>query len=138
MSLPYGVPTAGAVFIMAGFLKLLIMCFPYSPMAIGMYLAVCAAVPAARESMYLAVCAVPAVRDCSWRWDPALQLGLPCLLCLPQQLREDADLHSALSQQWQWCTSLACSRQPRRAGGHRALLCALCCRAGLTWGSGQW
>lgn len=30
VSLPFGVPTAGAVFFMAGFLKVLIMCFPYS------------------------------------------------------------------------------------------------------------
>ena len=30
VSLPFGVPTAGAVFFMAGFLKILIMCFPYS------------------------------------------------------------------------------------------------------------
>lgn len=30
VSLPMGLPTAGAVFVMAGFLKLLIMCFPYS------------------------------------------------------------------------------------------------------------
>ena len=33
-----GLPTAGAVFFLAGFLKLLIMCFPYSPMSVAMFL----------------------------------------------------------------------------------------------------
>eukprot|EP00887_Chlorella_sp_A99_P004901 scaffold4.g4901.t1 len=32
-----GVPTAGAAFFLAGFLKLLIMCFPYSPMSVAMF-----------------------------------------------------------------------------------------------------
>lgn len=30
VSLPMGLPTAGAVFFMAGFLKILVMCFPFS------------------------------------------------------------------------------------------------------------
>ncbi|PRW44489.1 small GTP-binding [Chlorella sorokiniana] len=37
VSLPFGVPTAGAVFFMAGFLKVLVMCFPFSEMAVMMY-----------------------------------------------------------------------------------------------------
>jgi hypothetical protein len=38
VSLPYGTPTAGAVFLLAGFLKLLVMCFPLTPIAIAMYM----------------------------------------------------------------------------------------------------
>lgn len=38
VSIPAGVPPAGAVFVLAGFLKLMIMCFPFSTMAISMYL----------------------------------------------------------------------------------------------------
>ena len=38
IALPAGVRTAGAVFVLAGFLKLLIICFPYSTMAVSMYL----------------------------------------------------------------------------------------------------
>ncbi len=38
ISLPFGVPTAGSVFFLAGFLKLLIMCFPYAPISVSMYL----------------------------------------------------------------------------------------------------
>lgn len=36
--MPAGLRTAGAVFVLAGFLKILIVCFPYSTMAISMYL----------------------------------------------------------------------------------------------------
>jgi hypothetical protein len=38
IAVPAGLRTAGAVFVLAGFLKLLILCFPYSSMAISMYL----------------------------------------------------------------------------------------------------
>lgn len=37
-AIPVGLRTAGAVFVLAGFLKILIVCFPYSTMAISMYL----------------------------------------------------------------------------------------------------
>lgn len=38
LAVPAGFRTAGAVFVLAGFLKILIVCFPYSTMAISMYL----------------------------------------------------------------------------------------------------
>ncbi|KAL4858939.1 N-lysine methyltransferase setd6 [Chlorella vulgaris] len=38
VSIPAGLPTAGAVFFLAGALKVIIMCFPYSEMAIMMFL----------------------------------------------------------------------------------------------------
>lgn len=34
VSVPLGVPSAGAVFVLAGFLKLLVMCMPFTPIAI--------------------------------------------------------------------------------------------------------
>ena len=37
VAVPAGLHTAGAVFVLAGFLKILIVCFPYSTMAISMY-----------------------------------------------------------------------------------------------------
>jgi hypothetical protein len=38
VSIPVGLRSAGAVFILAGFLKILILCFPFSSMAISMFI----------------------------------------------------------------------------------------------------
>ena len=38
VSVPYGAPTAGRVFLFAGFLKLWMMCLPFTPMAWFMYI----------------------------------------------------------------------------------------------------
>lgn len=37
IAIPEGLRTAGSVFVLAGFLKILIVCFPFSTMAISMY-----------------------------------------------------------------------------------------------------
>jgi hypothetical protein len=38
LAVPASLRAPGAVFVMAGFLKLLVMCFPFSPMAVSMFL----------------------------------------------------------------------------------------------------
>lgn len=38
IAIPAGLRSAGAVFVLAGFLKILILCFPYSTMAISMFI----------------------------------------------------------------------------------------------------
>lgn len=37
VAIPEGLKTAGSVFVLAGFLKILIVCFPFSTMAVSMY-----------------------------------------------------------------------------------------------------